>query len=59
MLIRIIALQRLNGNLNLKKDTKHFANSSSCTVTDLSIRFTSGPTAIKKHAIKYCEIHVL
>ena len=40
-----------------KHRIKHdfFANSSSCTTTELSKLFTSCLTAVKNHVIRYCE----
>ena len=35
--------------------TRFFANSSSCTTTELSKLLTSCLIAVKKHVIKYCE----
>ena len=55
LLIRIIAiLLSYTGYLNVIKSC-FIANSSSCNTTELTIIFTSCLTAIKKHAINYCE----
>ena len=52
----IASFLRYNGYLNITNGpiSRVFANSSTCTTTEMSILLTSCLTAIKNHVIKYC-----